>query len=438
MPTMPLEVTRRVQRWSDQKWLLDTVIGLLGPDWDQGRLEYMAVVCGHDSQGDFVGLRHSIKTYNDLAREFMKAGRRRELRAESQLKSGHEQTARENYFTASILYGGAQWPIEANTPLNLDLSKKKNECFDQFLKLAGRPIERVEIPFEDKSVPALLHLPSATAKNKKVPCVVAISGMDGWKELSVAMDGDKWLARGVAVLAVDGPGQGESLTRGVRYDPDTYGRLAVPVVDFLESRPEIDVDRVAVYGMSFGSYWATQFAAAEPRFRACGVAMTCFEPGGFQIFETASPTFKLRFMYMTGAKNEAELNTIMQKLNASKLAASIKCPFLIAAGEDDQLSDTCYTFDFLNSLAGSKSLIFYEGEDHGMHASRAGQLGPEAYTMVADWLVDRLSGKDVQSQYIEVDATGQVHNNAWGTNRHYEYGITENTRKMVFGAEPDK
>ncbi len=436
MPTMPLDVTRRASRWSEQKWLLDTVIGLLGPDWDQARLEYMAVVCGHDSQGVFTGIKKLVKTYNDMAREFMKVARGRELRAEAELKLGHKQTAREHFFTASILYGGAQWSIEANTPLNEDLGRKKNACYDQFLNFAGRLVIRVEIPFGARSVPALLHLPPAAAGKAKVPCVVAISGMDGWKELSVAMEGDKWLARGVAVLAVDGPGQGESLTRGIWYDPDTYGALGKSIFDVLETHPEIDLHRVAVYGMSFGSFWATQLAADEPRFVACGVAMTCFEPGGFQIFETASPTFKLRFMYMTGSETEAAVNRIMQKLDAPRLAPRIKCPFLVAAGEDDQLSDPRYTFDFLNSLSGPRSLIFYEGEDHGMHSARAGQLGPEAYTMVADWIVDRLNGIEARSQYIEVDETGMVHVMDWGSSRHYEYGITETTKKMVFGTDP--
>ena len=433
MPTMPLNVTRRLKRFSEQRWLLDAIINLMGPEWDQGRMGYMAVVCGHDSQADFIGLRHLIKTYNDMTREFMKAARRRELRAEAELKLLHEVTARESFFTASVLYGGAQWSIEANTPLNLDLNKKKDECFDQFLLFAGRQIERVEIPFGDGSIPALLHIPPSYTSGEKLPCVVTISGMDGWKELSVCMDGDKWLTRGIAVLAVDGPGQGGSLCRGVWYDPDTYGQLGPSAYEFLAARPEIDANRIVVHGMSFGSYWATQCAAAEPRFAACGVAMTCFEPHGFSIFETASPTFKLRFMYMTGSKDEAETDRLMQKLDAVALAPKIKCPFLIAAGEDDHLSDTCYTFDFLNSLTGPKSLILYEGEDHGMHASRAGQLGPEAYTMVADWLLDRVSGREAKSQYIEVDATGMVYASEWGTKREYEYGITEHTKKMVFG-----
>ncbi|MDF5728459.1 MAG: prolyl oligopeptidase family serine peptidase [Rhizonema sp. PD38] len=433
MPTMPLDVTRRAKRFSEQRWLLDTVINLMGPEWDQGRLGYMAGACGHDSQGDFIGLRQLIKTYNDMTREFMKAARRRELRAEAELKLGHYATARESFFTANILYGGAQWSIQANTPLNLDLNKKKTDCYGKFIQLADRHIEQIEIPIEDRSVPAILSIPPTYKQGDKIPCVVIVSGMDGWKELSVAMDGDKWLQRGFAVLAIDGPGQGESLIREVWYNPDTYGKLGPSAFDFAAAQQEIDPKRIVVHGLSFGSYWASTLAASEPRFLACGVAMTNFEPGGFSIFETASPTFKLRFMYMTGAKDEAELDTITQKLDVSKLAPHIKCPFLVAAGEDDQLTDSHYTFDFLNSLTGPKSLIFYEGEDHGMHASRAGQLGPEAYTMVADWLSDRVHSVEAKSMYTEVDATGIVHVEPWGDKREYTYGITESTKKMIFG-----
>ncbi len=433
MPTLPLEVTRRAARFSDQRWALDAIIGLVGVEWDQGRLGYMAAVCGHDSQGDFMGLRALIKTYNDIAREFMKAARRRELRALAELDRGHAATAREGFFTAAVLYGGAQWPIQANTPLNLDLNRKKNECYERFMALAGRRVERVEIPFGDRQVPAILHLPPGHA-GEKLPCVVVISGMDGWKEISVAMDGDKWLARGFAVLAVDGPGQGEALCREVWFDPDTYGQLGPAAYSGAASRPEVDPARVVVHGLSFGSYWATLLAAAEPRFAACGVAMTCFEPHGFSIFETASPTFKLRFLYMTGCRDEAELARLLDRIDVGKLAPAIRCPYLVAAGEDDQLSDAAATFAFLNSLPGPKSLIFYEGEDHGMHASRAGRLGPEAYTMVADWLLDRVAGVAAGSSYIEVDATGAVHAEEWGPRREYTYGATEGLRRLVFGA----
>lgn len=435
MPTMHLNETRRVRRFGDQRWILNALIGVIGVEWDQGRLGYMAGACGHDSQGDFIGLRALIKTYDDISREFMKAGRRREMRALAELKQGHAATAREGFFTASIMYGGAQWAIEANTPLNLALNQKKNECYGEFIKLAGRRIEQVEIPFAGRSVPATLHVPP-DAGARKLPCVVIVSGMDGWRDISVAMDGDKWLTRGFAVLAIDGPGQGEALCREVWFDPDTYGQLGPAAYDFAASVPEIDPHRIVVNGLSFGSYWATLMAAAEPRFAACGVAMTCFEPHGFTIFETASPTFKLRFMYMTGIDDEAALETLLARIDVSVLAPAIRCPFLVAAGEDEQLSDPRHAFAFLNRLEGPKTLILYEGEDHGMHASRAGRLGPEAYTMVADWLLDRVNGRPAQSLYIEVDATGSVHSAEWGAERQYTYGLTENLKQLVFGAGP--
>lgn len=93
------------------------------------------------------------------------------------------------------------------------------------MRLSDRQIERIEIPYMGKLVPGYLHLPPGY-RDGKIPCALVISGMDGFKEISVAMDGDRFLNRGFAVLAVDGPGQGECLTREIWYDPQTYGQLA--------------------------------------------------------------------------------------------------------------------------------------------------------------------------------------------------------------------
>jgi len=291
------------------------------------------------------------------------------------------------------------------------------------------------VPLQDRAVPAIFSLPPGYQPGEQLPCVVIISGMDGWKELSVGMDGDKFLQRGFAVLAIDGPGQGEALIREIWFDPDTYGQLGPAAYAFAAARPEVDPARIVVHGLSFGSYWSSSLVAHEPRFLACGVAMTCFEPDGFSIFETASPTFQLRFMYMTNAQNEAELDRIRQRLQpAAKLAPRITCAFVVAVGEDDQLTDLGDTFAFVNALAGPKAMFMFEGEDHDIHGSRASQLGPPAFTMVADWLTDRVRGQAAESTYVEVDATGTVHAQPWGdNNRTYTYGLPENTRKMVFG-----
>lgn len=108
MPSQPIDVVKRSSRWAGQRWLLDAVIGLVGPEWDQGRVAYYAATCGQDSQVDFTAVRPRIRKYDDLAREFSKAARRRELLARDADHRDHRASARESYFTAAVLYGAAQ------------------------------------------------------------------------------------------------------------------------------------------------------------------------------------------------------------------------------------------------------------------------------------------------------------------------------------------
>ena len=257
-----------------------------------------------------------------------KAARRMELRAQQSLGEGHNVTAGDHFFAASVLYGGAQWPIFDNTPFNLALGEKKNECYAEYMKFADHPVERVEIPYQGKSLPAYLHLPPGyiIGSGEELPCLILISGMDGIKEYSVASSSDRYLRRGFAVLALDGPGQGECLTRGIWYDPDLYGEVGTSAYEFLAARQEINAAKVYATGVSFGSYWATQITAAEPRIAGCAVTFNCFQPRNFPLLEMASPTFKQRFMYMTGIHDEDVFDAYTEKMDVLKISAEIKAP----------------------------------------------------------------------------------------------------------------
>jgi hypothetical protein len=101
VPPQPVDVIKRSSRWAGQRWLLDAVIGLVGPEWDQGRVAYYAAACGQDSQVDFTAVRPRIRKYDDLAREFSKAARRRELLARDAEHQDHRASARESYFSGA-------------------------------------------------------------------------------------------------------------------------------------------------------------------------------------------------------------------------------------------------------------------------------------------------------------------------------------------------
>ncbi|MBI4528215.1 MAG: prolyl oligopeptidase family serine peptidase, partial [Deltaproteobacteria bacterium] len=282
---------------------------------------------------------------------------------------------------------------------------KKRACYDKFIQFAGRPIERAELPFEGKSLSALLHLPRHLKAGEKVPAILYIPGMDGVKEDN-PIYGDPFLERGVAVFAIDGPGQGETRARGIKCTAsncENAGRLAC---DYLVKRPEIDPNRIALMGSSMGSYWGTRVAAAESRLKACALSGVCVEPGQYSIFNTASPTFKLNYMYMAGYDNEEAFDEFAKTLTLKGVAAKITCPYLIVAGEDDELCPIGFVYEVMDEVRSPKVLMVYEGEKHSIR-------NPRSRTLLVDWLVDRLAGKPVKSGKIYVEMSGREIHTAW-------------------------
>lgn len=403
---MQVETERKMRRWREQRWLLDQIVQARGLDWDQGRTAKILRNCGPGVQGDLQEISRRVQKFVDIPREFSRAAARREELAREAEKAGHEVDAREHYFVATTLYTNAMWGIyEDGNPKRTAWAERKRACYDKFIQYAGRPIERVELPYEGKSIAALLHLPPRMKPGEKVPCVLYIPGMDGVKEDN-PMYADPLLERGVAILAIDGPGQGETRERGIKCTAancEDAGKLAC---DYLVKRPELDPDRLAIMGSSMGSYWGPRVAAAEPRFKACAVSGVNVEPGQNTIFNSASPTFKLNYMYMSGYDDEAAFDEFAKTLTLKDVAPKIRCPYLIVAGEDDDLCPIEFVYQFMQAIPAPKVLVVYEGEKHSIR-------NPRARTLVVDWLTDRLRGKPFQPERIFVEMSGKKIHSPW-------------------------
>jgi len=186
--------------------------------------------------------------------------------------------------------------------------------------------------------------------------------------------------------------------------------IAKTVAEWMtDGRPEIDPDRIGITGHSFGSFFSTIAAAGEPRYRGCAVSGTCLEPGGHAIFEEASPTFKRRFMYMSGCTDEAAFDEFRKTLTWEPYAAQIRAPYLCCTGEFDPLSPLDHTERLFDVLTVPKTLVVYQGAGHGIGGVPSGNLGPTFTTLMADWMAARLAGKMPKSERWLVDATGHVH-----------------------------
>ncbi|HTE14037.1 MAG TPA: alpha/beta hydrolase, partial [Burkholderiales bacterium] len=348
-----------------------------------------------------------VKKYADISPAFENAARRREVKAQAADAAGEPVTARNNYFYAAILFAASQWPHDENSDKNLALNASKRECYSRYATLADHHVEAAWVPFQGKALPGWLHLPPGYSGGK-LPAVWSIPGMDGFKEANVAMYGDRWLTRGIAVLALEGPGQYESAANDIPVSVPNWIAAAKAVMDWMAVRPELDSQRIAVAGNSFGSFFSTLAAAHEPRFRACAVSATCLEPTCHTLFEEASPTFKRRFMYMSGYTDEHEFDSFCKTLTWEGHAEKIRVPYLCVAGEADELSPLEHTERLLQTLQCPKQRVVYQDSRHSVGNVPSAHLGPHPQTLVADWVSARLNEKPFTSEHWYVESSGRI------------------------------
>ena len=396
-----------MRRWTEQRWMLDNIIRSVGIDWDQPRTITYNTPCGPEANTDFAGIRERVKKYADISPAFENAAHRREAKAYAAVEADETVTARNNFFIAAILYAASQWPHDENSDKNLALNASKRECYTRYANLADHHVEAVWIPFQGKALPGWLHLPPGYSGGK-LPAVWSIPGMDGFKEANVALYGDRWLTRGIAVLALEGPGQYESAVNDIHVSVPNWIEAATAVMDWMAARPELDPQRIAVAGNSFGSFFGTLVAAHEPRFQACAVSATCLEPTCHTIFEEASPTFKRRFMYMSGYTDEQQFNEFCKTLTWEGHAQRIRVPYLCVAGEADELSPLEHTERLLNTLQCPKRLVVYQDSRHSVGNVPSAHLGPHPQTLVADWMHARLCGTPFASEHWFVESSGRT------------------------------
>jgi dipeptidyl aminopeptidase/acylaminoacyl peptidase len=394
-----------------QRWLVDNVIRAVGVDWDQPRSINYNAPCGPEANADFAGIRERVKKYDDISPAFEIAARRREAKAKLAYEAGELVTARQNYFIAAVQYAASQWPYDENNERNVALNARKRECYARYASLADRKVEAAWVPFRGKALPGWFHLPPGYAGGR-IPAVVAIPGMDGFKEAGVAMYGDRWLSRGIAVLTIEGPGQYESAMLGIHVSMENWIQAGCAIMEWMRARPELDPERIGVVGQSFGSFFATISCAAEPRYNACAVAATCLEPGFHTIFEEASPTFKQRFMYMSGYTNENAFDEFVKTLTWEGHAEKIRVPYLCVAGEMDELSPLEHTERFMATLQCPKRLVVYQDCRHSVGNVSSTHVGPTPAVLAADWMQARLAGTAFPSERWFVQSNGEVRKTA--------------------------
>jgi dienelactone hydrolase len=326
-------------------------------------------------------LQDKITTWDEWCPAWREVAEETERWAQRALEAGHELTAGELLTRASILYHYGGMVFLSDMEQFAYMERRRVETYRRGGPLLPIPAQAIMIEFKGAPIPGYLRVPPSDGPT---PAAVLVTGWEGCKEESGAST-NALLARGIATVAIDGPGIGETL----RHLPMTgdYGPALSAVIDALQQRDDIDPDRIALLGTSRGSLLAAKGAAHDPRV----AALATIGPG----YETrrlgwGKGTEGLVEAYLQHLFHLNSPGAVAERIAASDLslegvASKITCPTLVVT--DDEESEAQYEGSkrFHDEVAGPKRVAIVSGaQRNGLR--RVYLVRP----LVADWLADRL------------------------------------------------
>ncbi|EIK94137.1 hypothetical protein PMM47T1_23017 [Pseudomonas sp. M47T1] len=342
-------------------------------------------------QQDSVGTQAFRDTWASMANKLCELAREDEA-AERLFSAG------EKYNRAAIYFQTCERLQAHGAPGRAELYAQFLETFTRGIELSQENCERVEIPYEGKVLSGLFV--RAEGVEGPAPVLLQVNGLDSTKEMKYRVGLPAWLAkRGVSSLIVDQPGTGEALRlHGLtaRFDSEHW---ASRVVDYLETRTDVDAGRIGMEGISLGGYYCPRAVAFEPRF-ACGVVWGANhdwrdvqkrrleKEGDFPV-----PHYWAHVCWVWGAANLDEFMTIAENVHLDGVVERIQVPFLVTHGEKDSqipLKWAHRTFEQLVNSPRRELKIFTDREGGVQHSSFDNSINAGQY--IADWVAETLGG----------------------------------------------
>ncbi|MGW0038662.1 alpha/beta hydrolase family protein [Gordonia sp. NPDC003376] len=330
--------------------------------------------------------------------------------AESSLQGGHRVSARNTFLRAATYYTPVILMVDGldnpDTVLKRTFSAYRR-CWEQYLSLLDNPPEAIEIPYGESTMPGWFFASSSSGPAKTI---ILANGADGATSYLYPGYGLEAATRGYNVILFDGPGQQRMLfERGVPFRHDWENVLG-PVLDYALTRPEVDRDRIVLYAVSQGGFWAPRTLAFEHRFQAAvidgGVTdvsvawrgllgpdrMTMVEDGDDQRLttdiENLPPAARRMIAWRTkpyGKPNVREAyEAVLQYRITPELAGRITTPVLIA-NPDDEGYFAGQPAELYEMIPGDKEIVHFTAAD-----GAAGHCEPMARGLAATRFFDFL------------------------------------------------
>jgi alpha-beta hydrolase superfamily lysophospholipase len=354
--------------------------------------------------------------FNSWYQSWLATAERIEAIADTAMQQQHSASAMGAYLRASNYYRTAGFYMVKPEDQNKSLKAYQKSRHDFHQALYSLPyIEAVEIPYEKTTLPGYL----IRSKNKNAPIVIVHSGFDGTVEELYFEVGQALHDRGYNCLLIEGPGQGLVLrSQHLSFRPD-WEKVIKPVVDFVQTIPNVDKNSIALMGISMGGYLAPRAAAFEPRIKALIanggvydlseavvraipkeiVALIDKNPKEFnQLIENEmNKNTTMRWFYENGmwsfhAKTPAEFMVKLREYNLKNVAQHIQAPTLVVDSEADAFMHGQARMLYQHLSSPKTFLEFTRREAAESHC----QMSATAISneLILDWLDKTFSRRD--------------------------------------------
>lgn len=326
---------------------------------------------------DFQEVVASLSDWNDWCSAWSARAAVHENLGREALAKARSVSAGEHLQRAGVYYHFAKFLFVHDLPQMRVAHMKAVECRRLALPHIRPSGERVEIPYEGKTLAGILRKPQGVTRP---PVLVMASGLDSAKEEMDAYE-QPFLARGIATLAFDGPGQGEG-----EYDFAIRGDYEVAVqavFDWLQGRDDLDTARAGLWGVSLGGYYAPRAAAFEKRVKACIGLAGPYNMGA--AWDTLPDITREAFRVRAKCASPEEARRHALTLSLEGVAPQITCPLFIVTGKLDRVIPWRDAERLAREVSGPVELLIIEDGNHV--ASNRTYL---YRAQTADWMAERL------------------------------------------------
>jgi 2,6-dihydroxypseudooxynicotine hydrolase len=330
--------------------------------------------------GDFERITSGLASWDDWCAGWSAVAAEHEQLGRDALAAGRELSAGAHLAQAAVYYHFAKFLFVNDLGQMHTAHLKAVGCLTDALPYLDPPGRRVEIPFDGAQMVGVLRAPPGPGPH---PVMIMIPGLDSTKE-ELGSTEELFLARGLATFSVDGPGQGEAEYRlAIRGDWEVPGGA---IIDHLARVPSLDPDRVGVWGVSLGGYYAPRVASGDRRVKAC-IALA--GPYNFaENWDNLPILTREAFRVRSGAPDLDTARATAGTLSLAGRAELIQCPLLAVMGKLDRLIPWQHAQRLVDEAAGPAELLLLAKGNHG-----CANLAPFHRYAAADWAAARLGGR---------------------------------------------